>query len=100
MPSGYKIQWSVRALADLENIIDYLKRNWTEREVRNFAKRLDKRLKLIAENPRLFPMTRKRVNVRKSVLTKHTVIYYQANNTSVIVISLFDPRQSPKKLNI
>lgn len=70
--------WSDRALADLQNIVNYLSENWTEREIRNFVRRLDKRLQLISVNPNLFPVTTKRKNVQKSVLTKHTVIYYKA----------------------
>ncbi len=100
MKSGYKLLWSEKALADLKNIIDYLIENWTEREIQNFAKRLDKRLKVIALNPKLFPNTSRRKGVRKSVLSKHTVIYYQTTGTVVNIITLFDPRQNPKKLRL
>jgi len=43
MKSGYKLVWSESALADLRNIIDYLTENWTQKEIRTFAKKLDKR---------------------------------------------------------
>lgn len=76
MRSGYRILWSEQASADLENIIDYLLLRWTEKEVRNFSKKLDKRLSLLSINPKLFPKTAKRKNLRRSVLNKHTIIYY------------------------
>jgi plasmid stabilization system protein ParE len=98
MKSGYKIFWSEAALSDLQNIIDYLSENWTLKEIQNFAKRLDKRVDLIALNPKLFAKTSKRKNVRRSVLTKHTVIYYESNEATVTILSLFDSRQNPKKL--
>lgn len=98
MKSGYKIFWSEAALSDLQNIIDYLSENWTSREIQNFAKRLDKRVDLIALNPKLFAKTSKRKNVRRSVLTKHTVIYYESDEATVTILSLFDSRQNPKKL--
>ncbi len=44
MKSGYKLRWSDRATSDLQNIIDYLKYKWTDKEVKNFVRRLDKRL--------------------------------------------------------
>lgn len=100
MRSGYKLMWSDRALADLKNIIDYLLENWTQREIRNFSRRLDKRLELISVNPNLFPRTTKRKNVRKSVLTKHTVIYYKVERNMVAIVTLFDPRQNPIKLKL
>lgn len=57
MRSGYRIQWPERAIFDLQNIIDYLLYKWTEKEVRNFVRKLDKRLELISINPRLFHKT-------------------------------------------
>lgn len=98
MKSGYKIFWSETALSDLQNIIDYLSANWTSREIQNFAKRLDNRVDLIALNPKLFAKTPRRKNVRRSVLTKHIVIYYESNKATVTILSLFDTRQNPKKL--
>ncbi|MBX3009840.1 MAG: type II toxin-antitoxin system RelE/ParE family toxin [Melioribacteraceae bacterium] len=100
MRSGYRIQWSDRAIFDLQNIIDYLLYKWTEKEVRNFVRKLDKRLELISINPRLFPKTSKRKNVRRSVLTKHTVIYYETSTDTIKIVTLFDTRQDPKKLKI
>lgn len=97
MRNGYKLLWSDRATSDLQNIISYLLRKWTEKEVKNFVKKLDKRLELIAINPRLFAKTHKRKNVRRSVLTKHTVIYYEASTDIVRIVALFDTRQNPKK---
>jgi plasmid stabilization system protein ParE len=100
MRSGYRIIWSARASIDIENIINYLLQNWTEKEVRNFVRKLDRRLELISINPRLFSKTNKRKNVRRSVLTKHTVIYYETSTDTVKIITLFDPRQEPGKLKI
>ena len=100
MKSGYKLVWSDRALGDLRNIIDYLTENWTQKEIRTFAKKLDKRLEIIALNPRLFPQSKKRRNVRRSVLTKQTVIYYESIRDTVTLISLFDARQAPSKLKL
>lgn len=98
MKSGYKIFWSEAALSDLQNIIDYLSENWTSKEIQNFAKRLEKRVELIVLNPKLFAKTSKRKNIRRSVLTKHTVIYYESNEASVTILALFNSRQNPKKL--
>jgi plasmid stabilization system protein ParE len=100
MQSGYELYWSDRALEDLKNITNYLDEKWTQKEIRNFVRRLDKRLDLISVNPRLFPKTAKRKNIRRSVLTKHTVIYYEATENAVTIVTLFDPRQHPKKLRL
>jgi len=98
MKSGYKLMWSNWALADLKKIMNYLAEEWTQREIKIFVGKLDKRLTLISANSNLFPKTTKRRNVRKSVLTKQTVIYYEAVENQVIIITLFDSRQNPEKL--
>ena len=100
MKNGYKLLWSERALSDLKNIVDYLLENWTEKELKNFARSLDKRLEIISFNPKIFPKTRERKEIRKSVLTKHTVIYYETSDKVITIITLFDPRQNPNKLKL
>lgn len=100
MKNGFKLFWSDQALSDLQNIIKYLSENWSQKEIQNFAKRPDKRLNLIATNPELFPKTAKKKNVRRSVLTRQIVIYYTTNKTMISIVSLFDTRQSPKKLRV
>ena len=40
MKGGYKIVWTTKAVTDLENIINYLRKNWTEKEIKNFIKDL------------------------------------------------------------
>lgn len=99
MGDGYRLFWSRNALNDLQKIINYLSENWTKREVRNFARRLDKRLNLIVLNPRLFPSTSKpRRNLRRSVLTPHITIYYVTARKKITVVRLFDNRQNPANL--
>lgn len=68
MKNGYKLLWSERALSDLKNIVDYLLENWTEKELKNFARSLDKRLEIILFNPRIFPKTRKEEKLKNQFL--------------------------------
>jgi plasmid stabilization system protein ParE len=98
MKNTYKLIWSDEALNNLNDIIEYLKNRWTEREIRKFAQLLDKQLKLIKGNPHLFAKSDKSNEVRRSVLSKQTTIYYRVIAYQVRIISLFDNRQNPKKL--
>ena len=54
MGNGYNIEWSARAVRDLNQILKYLEENWSDKEIRNFIRKLDKRLNLISNFPRLF----------------------------------------------
>lgn len=100
MKSGYKIVWTNKAIANLDFIIEYLARNWTENEISAFFKKLDKRINIIAQRPLLYPLTKNRKNVRRSVLTPQITIYYRINKRAVELLTLFDNRQNPSSLKI
>ena len=100
MKSGYRIDWADEALENLDYIDDYLTNRWTGREVRNFYMKLERTLKLISNNPLAFPASDLRANVRRSVLSKQTTIYYEIKEESIVILSLFDNRRDPKSIKI
>lgn len=100
MKSTYNLLWSSEALKNLESIFLYLEQNWTQRELKKFAKLLDKQMKLIEGNPFLFEKSEKSIDIRRSVLTKHITIYYQIKFSEIQILTLFDSRQNPDKLNL
>ena len=85
---------------NLEYIIDYLEKFWTSREIRKFAKLLEKQLILIKRNPALYPYSNKSKNIRRSVLIKQITLYYKITDSEVHLVTLFDGRQSPDKLKL
>jgi plasmid stabilization system protein ParE len=100
MKNGYKLKWSIQSRNDLKNILDFISSNWSSNEVLRFAKKLNKRINLIAAYPELFPKTLQKENIHRSVLTKQITIYYSFEDDLIKIISLFDVRQNPKKLKI
>ncbi len=98
MENTYKLFWSEEALNNLQQIIYYLENKWTKREIKKFAKLLDKQLNLISKNPYLFPKSDKSFSLRKSVLSKQTTIYYTINNSEIRIVTIFNNRQNPEKL--
>lgn len=97
MRNGYRIDWSVEASECLDAIIEYLETEHGEPSLKQFARKLNKRLELIALSPKLFPKHKKRRSIRRSVLTKQVTIYYKVSKDSVLLLSLFDNRQDPRK---
>ena len=100
MKNTIRIIWSDEALINLKEILNYFERQWTEKEISNFVRLLDKRLSSIERNPHLFPFVNHPENIRRSVLSKQTTIYYQVDKHNIRLITLFDNRQNPKRLNI
>ncbi len=52
----YEIRWSQESIDNLEDILEYLKSNWTEREILKFKNNLGFTLNLISKNPLMFPV--------------------------------------------
>jgi len=98
MENIYKILWSDEALKNLKTIINYLETNWSEKELKQFAKLLDKRLILIKGNPYMFPKINHPNDIRKSVLSKQTTIFYKIVNHTIRLVALFDNRQNSESL--
>lgn len=58
MKSGYDVIWADEAFENFMGVIKYLEENWSEKEINNFIKKLDKRINLISINPQLFAKTK------------------------------------------
>ncbi len=74
MEDNAKVYWSDQALRNLETIIFYLKASWSDKEVDNFLKKLDHGIILIAQRPKMFPVSLLRSKLRRFVLTKQVSI--------------------------
>lgn len=96
MENGYKLLWTDHALIDLSDILEYLENKWTEKEIRNFARKLDNTLQLIISNPFIFQKS-DTINIRRAVVTKHNTLYYRIDKDIIQIISVFSNFQNPQK---
>lgn len=97
-----EITWSPEALSTFLQIIDYLQESWTVREVNNFTDRVDEKLQLLKENPRLGSTRNKKHNIHKTVLHKNVVLLYRFRplKKEIILLAFWDTRQDPRKLKV
>jgi len=98
MDSDYKVFWTEEAINNLEAILNYLKENWTQREIDNFKKKLGKQIDLIEKNPRLFPLSKYNGRLRKAVLSKQLTIFYELSGQVIYLVYLFNTKQSIEKI--
>lgn len=82
MESGYRILWTNHAISELKETTEYLESNWTEKELRMFAAKLDHTIELISKMPEIFPESFEKKNIRKAVVEKHNNLYYRINKQS------------------
>ncbi|HEX9825950.1 MAG TPA: type II toxin-antitoxin system RelE/ParE family toxin [Flavobacteriaceae bacterium] len=100
MKSGYKILWTDHAISELEETIEYLKNNWTEKELRKFSAKLDHTIELISKSPEIFSDSYEKKGIRKAVVEKNNNLYYRIIENSIEIVSLFSNRKNPDKKKI
>ena len=86
------------AIANYEQIVDYLISDWSTAVADNFIDRFESVCMLLSDNPEIFPFISKDKRVQKCVLTKHNVIYFKETSNSIKILTIFDTRQDPDKL--
>jgi plasmid stabilization system protein ParE len=99
MENGYNIFWTPNALSELEDTIEYLQKNFTDREIRKLVDKIEHLTETISHNPHLFPKSEDK-NIHKAVILKFNTIYYRVRNENVEILSFFSNRQSPVKRKI
>jgi plasmid stabilization system protein ParE len=73
---------------------------WTEKELRNLAKEIEKTIDLLSRNPLLFQSSDLNLAVRRVVVAKKNTLYYRINGNTIEVLSFFSNRQNPQKRKI
>jgi plasmid stabilization system protein ParE len=96
---AFKILWSQESIENLENILEYLDENWTEKESNHFKQHLSKHIKLISSSPQLFPVSIHNSRFRKAVLSKQTTVYYEIQEETIILAFIFNNKRSIKSIS-
>lgn len=99
MGNGYKVFWTENALSELADTYEYLENRFTARELNKLSLEIDQTLKLISQNPRLFPLSESK-GARKAVVRRLNTMYYRENQNTVEILSFFSNRQNPMKRKI
>ncbi len=99
MRNGYKVYWTDNAIQELKETIEYLERNFTDKEISKLALKIEGITELISQNPKIFPKSEVR-NVYKAVVLKFNTLYYRINKENVEILSFFSNRQNSNKRKI
>ncbi len=91
---------SDRAEKNLDKIVSYLEHKFSKRVKQNFLTKLSKTIKLLTNNPQMYPASKEKKNIRKCVVTKYTTLFYKVNETAIEIITIQDSRQNPVLLNL
>ena len=89
---------SKTATTKLENLLDYLEKDWSSIVKANFIKKLDKSLEQINKYPLSFEKSKIKPNLHRCVVTKQTSLLYKHDEQNIYIITIFDTRMNPKKI--
>jgi len=94
-----KVVISKTAEKKLAKLFEYLIMEWSVKVKTDFVEKLDSSIEIIKNQPELFPESKKGKGLRKCVITKQTTLYYRYNSKRINIVTLFDTRQNPNKLD-
>lgn len=96
-----EIIWTEDGLASFEAIITYLLLHFTEKEVERFVTQAYQKIQFITDNPTVYPLTKKKKNIRSTSIHKKTRIFYRykAKESKVELLLFWDVRRSSASMN-
>jgi len=92
------IEWTETAEAQLDNIIVYLESNWTEKEIRQFFKKLEKGIASIKKHPSQHKKSLRKANTYEYQLSPQTTIFYTFDTEKATILLLWSNRMNPANL--
>ena len=94
---AYKVIISNEVVKNLDAIIFYLEQNWSKAIAEKFLISFYKSVDSISKNPKLSKKSSKHSSIRKILITKHNILYYEVHNERIELLQIFDTRQNPVK---
>jgi plasmid stabilization system protein ParE len=94
-----EILWTNTAKTSFNKIIEYLRTEWTEKEVGKFVNQTEDLLSNLKRYPEMCRVSIKRRNVRIGIINRHThiVYHYQPRKKQIVVLLFWHPKRNPAK---
>lgn len=89
---------SKRASVKLEKLLNYLEKKWSRKVKLKFIEKLDKAISQIRLYPESSEKSATKKGLHRFVVTRQTTIYYQFDQNSIRIVTLFDTRMNPNRL--
>jgi plasmid stabilization system protein ParE len=94
-----KVIFSKRASRRLEKLLEYLESEWSVTVKKNFIFKLDRAINQIKKFPEISKQSEIQKGLHQLIVTKHTTLFYRFDIKTIQIITIFDNRMDPKKLN-
>jgi plasmid stabilization system protein ParE len=93
-----KILWTKAAQNSFDNIVEYLKSEWSINSAIKFVNKTIIFLDILQKHPEIGRKENVKNDMRSFVLTRQTSIFFRIKNeTTIVLLKFFDTRQDPNK---
>lgn len=93
------IIWTDLAIDDVSENIYYLEKEWTEKEVIRFNKKIEEILEKLSKENILFKPTEYK-NVFQIVIIKQITLFYEVKGNDIFLLRFWNNYQNPDKLRL
>ncbi len=94
-----KVYLSPIAEQKFTELLDFLKEKWGESSQRKFLRRFLEKTNQISGFPESCPKSKKMKGLYKCVVTHQTTFFYRVHNCEIEIVTIFDTRQDPEKID-
>ena len=94
---AYEVIATTEFQNDLEGIIDWLKHEWTIKEVDRFKKKLRSVIQIISQNPKVGKISFRQNDIRSFMITPHNRLYYQVFQKHITLHNIVETKRNPKR---
>lgn len=91
-----EVKWTKLADNSFDRIINYLKKNWTEKEIKNFLFALQSTIIKIRKYPET-SIAIKDKEFRRAVIDKNNNLIFKVRPNLLVILYVWDSRQNPQK---
>jgi hypothetical protein len=93
-----KVIWTAKARITYYEVLDYLNKNWTQKEIVQFFQKTENIINVIKNDPGIFAASVQ--GIRKAVIDRNNLLIYRTDdyNQKLYLLTFFNSRQNPDKL--
>ena len=92
------IEWTDDAIIQLKQLYNYLEKEWTEKEIKSFTKKLDDQINLISKQPTIYKRSERLFGTRECIITKHNTLFYMFDKNKLYVLMLWSNSMGDNRL--
>ena len=94
---AYEVIISDEVFSALNAVVLYLEKRWSKKVAADFLLIFYEKVDTISKNPSVGRKTHKNPAIRKLLITRHNMLYYEVTGNQLALLTMFFTAQDPEK---